>query len=353
MLGDARVAIVLMSAIGDVVHAFPLVASLRAALPRGRIEWVVQPVPAALVEPHPAVDRVWVLERRRGWRGFRDFRRATRDERFDLVVDLQVYGKASLATAILNAPRKLGFDRSRARELNWLATDERIPARPHDHVREQYLEFADHLRVPRRYEWAFPLSPAEKDARRAFLERRSGPVASIVVGTSREWKDWPAPRWARVAERLHHDWGYEVCLVGGEHPRERARAEAVARLADCPVSDQRGADLRRLLWTLDASALVLSPDTGPYHMAIGLGVPTVGLFAATDPARHGPGRRFGELVVDAFHDPGEAWRPPRREWRKGRMRRIRPPAVLEAVELARRRYRRAVEGPVPGDDGDS
>ncbi|MBW3660212.1 MAG: glycosyltransferase family 9 protein [Gemmatimonadetes bacterium] len=345
MLPDARVAIVLLSAIGDVVHAFPLAASLRAALPRGRIEWIVQPVPSALVEPHPAVDRTWILDRRRGWRAFRDFRRAVKGERFDLVVDLQIYGKASLATAILDAPRKLGFDRARARELNWLSTNERIPARPGDHVLEQYLEFADHLRVPRRYEWAFPLSPAEREARRAFLDRRSAPVAAIVAATSREWKDWPAERWAKVAGTLHGEWGYEVCLVGGPHPRESARAAAIERLAACPVSDERGADLRRLLWLLDAAAIVLAPDTGPYHVAVGLGVPSVGVFGATDPARHGPGRRFPELVVDGYHDPGEGWRPPRREWRKERMRAIEAGPVLEAVELARGRYRRAVEGP--------
>ncbi|MDX1660576.1 MAG: glycosyltransferase family 9 protein [Gemmatimonadota bacterium] len=347
MLGDDRVAVVLLSTIGDVVHAFPLAASLRAELPRGRLEWIVPPVPARIVEPHPAVDRVWILDRDRGIRGFRDFQRAVRSERFDLVVSLQADRRASLATTIVKASRKLGFDRGRARELGWLATEDRIAARPDGHVREQYLEFADHLRVPRRYEWEFPLADSEREARRSFLARRDGPTAALAVGSSRGGSEWPASRWARVAETLHHAWGYDVCLVGGHHPREHARE--IVRRADCPIDDHRDEDPRRLVWTLDAAALVVAPDTGPYHVAVGLGVPSVGLFGATDPARHGPGRRFCELVLDAFHDPGERWWPPRRGDRKDGLRRIRVESVLEAVERARARYRRAVEGPEPDD----
>lgn len=282
MLDGDRVAIVLLSAIGDVVHAFPLVSSLAAAAPHARIEWIVQPALGRLAARHPAVRRTWLLERDRGWRGFRDFRRAVRAERFDLAIDLQVYGKASLATLILDARRKLGFDRPRAREGNWLATSERIPRRPAGHVREQYMEFADWLGVPRRYAWPLPLSTAERAERDAF----------------------PAS------------------------PR-----------------DERTDDLDRLVVRLSAAALAIGCDTGPYHLAVALDVPSIGLFGTTDPARHGPGRRFADLVVDAWHDPGEAWHPPRATRRTGRMDRIAVDRVAEKAELARRRYRRAVDGP--------
>ena len=85
----------------------------------------------------------------------------------------------------------------------------------------------------------------------------------------------------------------------------------------------------------------MSPDTGPYHLAVALGVPAVGLYGLTDPARVGPGRRFLDLVVDAFHDPGERWHPPRAGYREGRMEGIPVTRVIEAVELARSRYSRA------------
>ena len=351
MLDGQRVAVVLLSAIGDIVHALPLVSSLRAAAPGLSLEWITQPVPGEIAGRHPGVDRLWTLERARGWRAFRELRRALRGRRFDLVLDLQVYAKASLVTAMLDSPRKIGFDRSRARELNWLVTNERIAAGPPRHTREQYLEFADHLGIPRRYEWPLPISAEERAAQAAFFGRRHAPLATLVVGTSRSGKEWPAKRWARLAESLHSKMGYEVCIVGSDRPSERARALEVVGLSRVPILDERRDDLRRLLWLLDGAALAVSPDTGPYHLAAALGVPAVGLYGLTDPARVGPGRRYLDLVVDAFHDPGESWHPPRAGYREGRMERIGVERVLEAVELARSRYSRA--GGAPRTSGTS
>jgi heptosyltransferase I len=344
MLDGQRVAVVLLSAIGDIVHALPLVSSLKAAAPGLSIEWVTQPVPGEIAGRHPGIDRLWTLDRRLGWRAYRELARALRGQRFDLVLDLQVYAKASLVTALLDSPRKIGFDRERARELNWLVTNERITAGPLRHTCEQYLEFADHLGVPRRYAWPLPLDERERAAQSEFYARRLGPVAALVVGTSRRAKEWPTDRWARLAESLHNHLGYEVCIVGSDHPAERERAREVAGLCRSPLLDERKDDLRRLVWLLDGAAIVISPDTGPFHLAVALEVPSVGLYGHTDPARVGPGRRFTELVVDAFHDPGQAWHPPRPGYRAGRMSRISVSRVLEAVELARARYPRAVDG---------
>ena len=347
MLDGQRIAIVLLSAIGDMVHAFPLVASLKAAAPRARIEWIVQPVPSQLARHHPGVDRVWLFERARGWRAYQNLRRALQGQRFDLAIDLQVYAKASLITAMLDAERKLGFDRARARELNWVVTTERLPAHPPSHVLDQYMEFADYLGAPRRYEWPLFLTPDEREAQGRFLAGLAAPMAALVVGTSKPAKDWPPERWARLAEGLHDAWGYEVVLVGGPAPAERAAAAEVVRRARCPVRDELRQSVRELLWLLDGSAVVVSPDTGPYHMAVALGVPAVGLYAYLDPARVGPSHRVLELVVDAWREPGERWHPPRfHGQRAGRMVRIAVEDILEKVALARARYARAVEGPM-------
>jgi len=345
MIDGDRVAIVLLSALGDVIHGFPLVASIRDACPNASIDWIVEPGYAPLVARHRDVDRIRMLDRDRGWRGFRDFRRDLGGARFDLVVVPQVYGKATLATLLLRAPRKIGFDRGRTREGGWLATNERIRARPSAHVLDQYMEFADHLVVPRRYRWPIELRHDDRAIRDTILQEIDRPVAAIVVGTSRRIKEWPAHRWAKVAEALHDTWGYAVVLLGGDAPAERAIARAVVEQARCPIRDERRQDLPRLAALLDAAALVVSPDTGPYHLALALDVPAIGLYGATDPARVGPAHRYLELVVDAWRDPGEPWHPPRMDVREGRMDRIVPETVLEKVALARSRYPRAVEGP--------
>ena len=153
-LAGARIAIVMMSAIGDAVHVLPVVNALKRHAPTSRITWILQPVPATLVRGHPRIDEIVEFDPGRGARAYLELARAMRGRRFDLVIDLQVAFKAGLATALLRAPVKLGFDRARARDANWLFTTHRIPPHPPQHVEEQYFEFLRWLGVdPEPVEW--------------------------------------------------------------------------------------------------------------------------------------------------------------------------------------------------------
>lgn len=327
----------MMSAIGDAVHTLPVVNSLRAAAPDVHLTWVIQPAPHALVANHPAVDEFVPFDRKRGWRAFRDVRAATRAGRFDLVIGLQVYLKAGLVTGMLRAPRKLGFDRVRARDANWLFTTERIAARGQRHVQDQYFEFLDHLGVEPRMEWK--LGPTEEESTRFAdaLPLDGRLTVALVVGTSKPAKEWPAERYAALIDVLEHDLGVQTVLVGGRSERELATAETIRRLASRPPVNLLEWDLRKLVYRLNRVDVLVSPDTGPLHMGVALGTPTVSLMGYTNPKRVGPYRRFHDLMIDAYGDPGEDY-PVSAEYRVGRMERITPEQVAEKVERALRRY---------------
>ena len=330
------IAIVLLSAIGDVVHGMPIVTSLKRAWPDARITWIIQPVAHALVEPHPDVDEYITFDRSAGLAAFRDFRKRVAGRRFDLVVALQVYLKAGLLTALINSPRKLGFDRRRARDLNWMFTTERIPPHEPQHVQDQYFEFLHHLGVEPVREWRFEFSEAELTARRAFFERLDRPALAVVVGTTRPGKNWLPERYARVLEVAEEDLGFRCVIVGGESPVETATArQVVGSTGARPVLALRN-DLRRLAWLLDGSTLMLSPDTGPLHIASALGTPVVSLYGYTDPKRVGPYRGPRELIIDRYSRPGETI--PSAELRSGNMERIVVNEVLEKLELAVREF---------------
>ena len=141
-----RVCIVMLSAVGDSVHVLPVVNALKRHRPDVELSWVIQRGPLALVRGHPAVDEFVEVVPSAG--GLRDLRRRLAGRRFDLVLDLQVALKGGLATALVPARAKLGFDRARARDLNWLFTTRRIPPHPRQHVQDQYFEFLDFLGVP-------------------------------------------------------------------------------------------------------------------------------------------------------------------------------------------------------------
>jgi heptosyltransferase I len=344
----------MLSAIGDAVQVLPVASALRRAFPHLHLSWVLQRVPLSLVQGHPAVDEFIPFHRGDrsrpwrsvvgGWRGIRSAVQRLREiaarqpgGRFDLLLDLQVYLKAGLITAFTPARVKLGFDSGRTRDLNRLFTTHRIPPHPQGagHIQEQYFEFLDFIGVdPEPVEFGLDLSEAERESQQVFRSDIGRPYCAMVVASSDVRKNWTPEGYARVAAEVGNSFGLRPILVGGHSDLEEGMARAILNRSGSIVVDARGGGLRRLLWLLDGAALVISPDTGPLHMARAMETPVVGLFGFTNPKRSGPYQRFSELVVDGYaRYPGEVYSVSR-ERRSGGMGRITPAMVLERVERA-------------------
>jgi len=326
-----RICIVMMSAIGDAVHVLPVVTALKRFDPGSRITWILQPAPASLVRGHPDVDEILIFENARGWRGMLDLRAELAQREFDLVLDLQVYLKAGLVTALTRAPVKLGFDRARARDMNWLFTTERIPPHASQHVQDQYLEFLTALGISAEpLEWKLGPWAGELAMRERVQAMLPRPFATLVIGASHREKEWLPERWAEVASALRSDFGIEPVLAGGRSARELDTARRIDA-AGTPVHSTLGVPLRELVAILDASELVISLDTAPLHMSVALERPVISLMGYNNPKRVGPYRRYHDLIVDVYGDPGEDY-PITYAHRLGRMPRISVRDVLERVQ---------------------
>ena len=334
-----RVGIVMMSAVGDAVHVLPVINALKRHRADTRITWVLQPGPAALVRGHPAVDDIVLFDRATGWRAFTDTRAQLVHRPFDVVLNLQVYFKAGIVTSFTRAPVKLGFDRRRARDANWLFTTHQIPPHPvGQHVQDQYFEFLQALGVPHEpVEWNLGPWAGERAWQQDFFRPIERPVAALVVATSKPQKDWLPERWAELVDVLYADYGLQPVLVGGRSARElHAEQVIMARARHKPIS-ALGSGLRPLVSILDGAALVIAPDTGPLHMAVALNRPVISLIGYTNPKRTGPYRRFHDLIVDAYGDPGEDY-PLSMENRYDRMPRIAVADVVAKLEVWKQRY---------------
>jgi heptosyltransferase I len=328
-----HVLVVMMSAVGDAVHVLPVLHALKQVSPQTKVTWVLQPGPASLVRGHALVDEIVLFDRTAGLRGFLDVRRELSTRPASVVLNLQVYFKAGIITSFTRAPVKLGFDRARARDMNWLFTTHRIPARPMQHVQDQYFEFSDWLGAsPEPVTWGLgPWNDEERAWQREFMATVERPIAPIVVATSKADKDWMPERWAEVCDALWSDFGLQPVLVGGRSPREVAAERVImAKARHTPVS-ALGSGLRRLVGIFDRAALILSPDTGPLHIAVALRRPVVSLIGYSNPKRVGPYRWCRDLMIDAYGDPGEDY-PVSMENRTGRMPRISVRDVLDRVE---------------------
>jgi heptosyltransferase I len=333
-----RLGIVMMSALGDAVHVLPLLDALKRHAPSTHVTWVLQPGPALMVRGHPHVDDTVIFQRALGLGAYPDVRRELKGRPFDLLVNLQVYFKAGLVTWMCRAPVKLGFDWARSRDANWLFTTHRI--RPHaaQHVQDQYFEFLDAIGVPHgEPQWHLAPTREERAAARLVVAGGTGPLVGLVVASSKAEKNWMPERYAEVAVALESALGARCVLLGGTSAIEREAASRILAAAPGSAVDALGRGLRTLLGLLDACDVIISPDTGPLHMAVAMNVPAVGLYGYNNPKRVGPYRRFTDLLVDAYGDPGENY-PISMQHRLGRMPRITTGEVLAKVRLALDRY---------------
>jgi heptosyltransferase I len=333
-----RVCIVMMSAVGDAVHVLPVLTALKKHRPDAAVTWILQPGPATLVRGHPDIGEILLFERGQGWRAFNDLRRQLTTRRFDLALALQVYLKAGIITRMVKAPVKLGFDMARARDMNWVFTNAQVPPHAMQHVQDQYLEFLDALGVPHGAPvWNLGPWPHERGAQRERLRVFDRPIAPIIVATSKAQKDWLPERWATVCDALYSDFGLQPVLAGGRSDRELAAERVILQRASVPVVSALGSGLRGLVQLLDGAALVLSPDTGPLHMTVALDRPVVSLIGYSNPKRVGPYRKFHDLMIDAYGEPGEVY-PITMENRLDRMPRISVDDVLSRVQRWRAAY---------------
>ena len=347
-----RICVIRTSALGDVVHALALVNGLRAGYPDAEITWILHPLGHEVVCRQPAVDRFVVFPRHGGLAGWRRLARQLRADRFDLAITPQVSAKAGLVTTLVDAEVKLGFDWRRSRELHWWVTTHHLAHRPPGHVQDAYLEFLDWLEIPRgEPRWDLAFDTEEIAWRERFFAGLGRTAVAFVVASSRPVKDWDPEGYARVMEHVDETLGLQPLIVGGPSRREREVAAAIVERCRVPVVVALERPVRRMLLQLSGAAVVVAPDTGPLHAAVALGVPTVGLYGASDPRRCGPYRRYGELLVDRYNDSGSASRPIRRSLKRGRMAAITPAEVIAKVELALARDPRvAREARLPGEE---
>ncbi len=327
------------SALGDTVHALGLVNGLRKGYPNAHLTWILQPLPYEMVKYQPNIDRFIIFERKNGMIGWIKLMRQLRQETFDLLLIPHVSAKASAIALGVRAPVKIGFDFLRSREIHWLAANYHIPRRPMGHVQDQFFEFLDFLEIEDYpVEWNFVFTPEELAWRDAFFQNISRPVVSFVILSSHSEKDWNLPGYAAVMDHVDRKLDLQPMIIGGPSAAEQDAARQIQRLCRSTPVIALEKPVRHTMLQISGSKLVVSPDTGPLHMAVALNIPTVGLYGCTNPRRCGPYRKFQELLIDKYHDVGEENASVTRKTRPGRMARITPEEVIAKIELGLNKY---------------
>ena len=278
-----------LSAIGDTCHALAALRMLQAAWPQARFTWIIgKPEARLMIALLPEIEFI-TFDKSALTAGLLSVRRSLAGRRFDLLLHMQLSIRASLVSTLISAPVRLGFDRRRARELQWLFTNERIAPGGREHVLDTLLGFVRACGIePGPPRWS-PTLPAAVLRYADGLVSAGRPTMVISPCSSHELRNWPADRYAAVAAHAQRAHGMHVVLAGGPSASERRMGEAIMRAVPAGIVNQIGKDtLPELLGLLARSTVLLSPDSGPVHMATMVGLPVIGLYAATRTARAGP-----------------------------------------------------------------
>jgi heptosyltransferase I len=296
-----HIAIVRFSALGDVVMAAAAVRALQLALPDARLTWITSPLGHAMLEGMEGVDFL-VTDKPHSLSDYRAFYRLLGEQRFDAVLAMQANLRINLLYPALRAPLKIGFDRTRARELQWLFCNRRIPFK-NDHLVDSFLSFVTELTGKQaQAEWELPLTQAEQVWAREKTAALPRPLIALHPVSSKSERNWLTPRYAKVIELAVKYFDCGIVITGGNAPEERAICERLAQVAPSHTLNLCGQTTPKQLAAVLAEADVLiAPDTAAVHLARAVDTPVVGLYAVAPARLTGPYQRT-TYCVDRYDE---------------------------------------------------
>lgn len=320
---NVRVLIIKMSALGDIIHALPVLDYLHKAAPGIEIDWVVEEPFLDILQGNPLISMLHTV-RTKVWRK-KPFARSTREEigrvrnalrsrDYDLVFDIQGNLKSGLVCWLSGASNRIGFTRETLQEsINMCFTTRQIPVRRQDyHITDQYLRLVS-VSFGKDFNTMnlssdIATSPEDDEAARTLLATISdGLVFLFHYGTTWQAKFWYEEGWVELGKTLLERYPDSTILMSWGNERERA---AVSRISASIGTGARVLDrytLKGFAALLKKVDLVVAGDTGPVHIAAAVGTPTVSLYRASDGRRSGP-RGPGNVVVQSPLDCSPCFR---------------------------------------------
>ncbi|HEY7775371.1 MAG TPA: glycosyltransferase family 9 protein, partial [Kineobactrum sp.] len=241
-----------------------------------------------LIGDLPGVEFI-VFDKKAGLGGYRALRRQLRHRHFDALLHMQVALRANLAAALIRARIKVGYDRARSKDLHQFFINRRIAATSQQHVRDCLASFLEPLGLdPAPPHWQIPLAEADHAFARSHL---AADQRNLVISpcASHPLRNWPAHRYAALADHAVRRHNMKVLLVGSPAAAEQHMCAAITTAMKEPVLNLCGQDtLKQLTALLSHADLLVAPDTGPAHIASAVGTDVLGLYAASNPNRSGP-----------------------------------------------------------------
>jgi heptosyltransferase I len=288
------ICILRLSAIGDVCHAIATVQAIQRQWPSTKITWVAGKLEAQLLQHIHGIE-VISFDKKQGWRSYLQLRKQLQDRNFDILLHMQAALRASIASLMIKAKIKLGFDKARAKDGQWLFTNCKIENAKSAHVLDGFMAFAKKLGVQDltvKWDLNIPLESHQKAAQ--LIANK--PTFIICPAASKAYKNWTVEGYSALANHAIKQ-GFQVFICGAPTLIEKELAEAIVDNSNQQAINLIGkTSLIELLALIKQASILLAPDTGPTHMATMVNTPVIGLYAHHNPKRTGPYTQLNHVV---------------------------------------------------------
>lgn len=329
------ICILRLSAIGDVTHVLPVVNALKTLKNKPDISWVIGKLEAKLLAGVAGINFI-VFDKNGGIDAVRQLKKTLKQQRFDVLLHMQVALRANLLSRYVKAQTTIGWDKPRWRDRHQWFIKESVRSAPQQHQVDGFLEFARILGAePGPPVWNLPVSNEDQhwaDRTLADSPDDGKPILMISPCSSHPLRNWAADRYASIATHAITNLGMRVVLVGGPSELELNTGAAIAAAVQQPLQNLIGKDtITQSVALLKRAKIVVSPDSGPAHIASALQIPVLGLYAATPSQRSGPYNSL-DLCVDKYAEAARKFKHKEaHELRWGQ--RIELPGVMDLISV--------------------
>lgn len=291
---------------GDVVLCVPAVSALQARYPEAKITWITSVASCAILKGLTGVEFI-IIEKPKNIQDYIAFYKRLKPYHFDVILCMQASFRTNLLYPLISSDRRIGFDNARARDGHRWFVKEAIPA-GRDHLLDAFMRFAVMLDAkPNNIHWNLDISEEDKQWARQHLslssDRTQHKILAINPAASKQERCWFTERYIQVIQKAKQQWdNLEIVLTGGPGIDEIALSAEIEKSVGFPVLNLVGKTTpKQLAAILSEVDVLLSPDTGPLHIAVAMGTPVIGLYAVAPSGLSGP--YFSrELTVDKFDE---------------------------------------------------
>jgi len=283
-----KILVVKPSSLGDVVHSLPFLNAIRERFSSAEIHWVIAKGLEDILTAHPMIDKIWIINKdmwkklsyiRDSLHELRVFMKRLKEEKYDIVVDLQGLLRSGIIALSTGSLFRVGFQD--AREGSRFFYTHKIKGGKDVHAVDRYLRIAAFL-GSNIDDVCFPLPLSFDSSIQADLLL---PADYAVIAPGARWgtKRWPPEKFGELASLLP----LNIVVVGSKGDMDYAK-KVLDLSKGKAVSLAGKTTLKALIEVIRGARFFVSNDSGPMHIAAALGIPVFAIFGPTDPARTGP-----------------------------------------------------------------